>query len=138
MGQVQKVTRTQSPGSLAPDKCRNRREGGAQGEPGTQLPDPVVRRNAEGAERARPKNGRERRGTCLAADTLFRFAVPLVSGQCFPESQRPYLFAPCPASRCVLEAQRRRRLRLCCSALRSDRSGQKIISKDILALTCDL
>lgn len=80
----------------------------------------MVRRNAEGEDRPRRKNGRAKRRTRLAVDTLLRFAVPFVSGQCFQESQRPCLFAPFVASLC---ARRPRQLRLCYSALRTDPSG---------------
>ncbi|EAX08911.1 hCG2039115, isoform CRA_b [Homo sapiens] len=53
----------------------------------------------------------------------------LVESRCF------YLLAPFPATLCPVEARRHQRLQFCYSLLGMERSGQKIISKDILALT---
>lgn len=58
-----------------------------------------------------------------------------MSPRCFLESRRFYLFAPFPATLCPLEARRHQRLQFCYSLLGVELSGQKIISKDILALT---
>ena len=50
-------------------------------------------------------------------------AVVFASRRCFQESPRSYLFASSPPSLYALEAQRHRRLRLCDSVLRTERSG---------------
>uniref|UniRef100_A0A8C9IGK5 Uncharacterized protein n=1 Tax=Piliocolobus tephrosceles TaxID=591936 RepID=A0A8C9IGK5_9PRIM len=66
------------------------------------------------------------------------FLVDFVSGRCFLQSRRFYLFIPFPATLCPLEARRHQRLQFCYSLLGMERSGQKIISRDILALRRNL
>lgn len=61
--------------------------------------------------------------------------VVFVSRRCSRGSRRSSLFAPFPSSLCASQARRHRQPSLCPSLLRTELSGQKVISKDILALT---
>lgn len=107
------TTGQESPGGWSRGRARNTVTGPCC------PPEREGRRTRQAEERKREAGG----GACLLGHTLFRFAVQLVSPQCFQESRRSSLFAPFPASLCALEAQRRRRLRLCCAGLRTDRAG---------------